>query len=438
MANGGVPSRRDYQRDYPFPQYPGGLITRPPYQVPGSIPGATGPTNNLTNQYNLYNTGVNQNAEDYSDIMNRYRELYKQDGSSSQPMKFQQANYTPMSVPSQLSTLPINNYVPKELNYSPLLTPEKMSYTPGAAPTNVAVTGRSYTPDAEMIGAMNRFKDMGQTGGYSDADINALRARGVSPIRSVYANAQRNIDRNRSLRGGMGSNYNAVTAKTAREMADTIGEQTNRVNAGIAEQVAAGKLAGNQGYANLSSTMDAAKNAAESETMAAKNRIGEFNADAMNRYSEANAGRQFDTGRVNTEAANRANEANVFGRSDVNRYNAEAANKANLENIANRMATERYNTEGVNRANEMNWSNANDVNRFNAQGANDTARFNQGLSQQRFGNQQNILDAMRSLYGTTPALANLFGNQAMQGAEFQNQVNQQNQQLPPWMTQFFH
>jgi hypothetical protein len=35
---------------------------------------------------------------------------------------------------------------------------------------------------------------------------------------------------------------------------------------------------------------------------------------------------------------------------------------------------------------------------------------------------------MTSLYGTTPALAQLFGNQALQGAQFQNQINQQGQE----------
>jgi hypothetical protein len=37
-------------------------------------------------------------------------------------------------------------------------------------------------------------------------------------------------------------------------------------------------------------------------------------------------------------------------------------------------------------------------------------------------------EGMTSLYGTTPALAQLFGNQALQGAQFQNQINQQGQE----------
>lgn len=424
-------------QDFPLPN-PGGLVTRPPYQLPS---GLASPTNSLTNQYNLYNTGVNQNAEDYSDIMNRYRDLLSRTSgapgsSSSEMQKFQPASYSPLAAPASINPS-LSNYTPERLAYTPPIAPEKMSYTPGAAPTNINVTGRTYTPDAEMLGALSRFKQMGETGGYSTEDINALRARGISPIRSVYASAQRNIDRNRALHGGVGSNFNAVTAKTAREMADTIGEQTNRVNAGIAEQVAAGKLAGNQGYGNLASTMEAARNAAAAENMAAKNRIAEFNAGNTNAFNEANASRAFDVNKYNTDIKNRAEEANIFGRSAVDKANIDAANAAAARNSQNIFDINKYNTEGVNRANEMNWSATNDLNRFNATGANETSRFNTGLNQQRFGNEQSILDAMRSLYGTTPALANLFGNQAMQGAQFQNQVNQQNQQLPPWMTSMF-
>lgn len=37
---------------------------------------------------------------------------------------------------------------------------------------------------------------------------------------------------------------------------------------------------------------------------------------------------------------------------------------------------------------------------------------------------QNALQGMASLYGTTPALSSLYGNQALQGAQLQNNINQ--------------
>lgn len=45
---------------------------------------------------------------------------------------------------------------------------------------------------------------------------------------------------------------------------------------------------------------------------------------------------------------------------------------------------------------------------------------------QQDNNQRDALQGMTSLYGTTPALSSLFGNQALQGAQLQNQINQQN------------
>lgn len=41
---------------------------------------------------------------------------------------------------------------------------------------------------------------------------------------------------------------------------------------------------------------------------------------------------------------------------------------------------------------------------------------------------QEALQGMTSLYGTTPALSSLYGGQAMQGAQLQNQIGQQNKQ----------
>lgn len=42
---------------------------------------------------------------------------------------------------------------------------------------------------------------------------------------------------------------------------------------------------------------------------------------------------------------------------------------------------------------------------------------------------QNALQGMTGLYGTTPALSSLYGNQAMQGAQLQNQITQGNKQF---------
>jgi hypothetical protein len=74
----------------------------------------------------------------------------------------------------------------------------------------------------------------------------------------------------------------------------------------------------------------------------------------------------------------------------------------------------------------------NDIrNRFeleNAQAANRAAEF--GATQQLTNRDRDLraLEGMRGLYGTTPAQAQLFGNQALQGSQLQANIMQNNNQ----------
>lgn len=244
----------------------------------------------VADQYKLYNEAVKRQAGDYDNIMGKFNELYGQ--------------YGPNGTMSAMS------------KYSP--------YTP---------TLEQYDKSPDSIAALANLKLLTETGGLSSEDQANLRARGISPIRAVYANAQRNVNRQRSLSGGYSPNFNAVTAKMAREQSDRVGEATTNVNAGIAEMVQKGKLSAAPSYAT----------AAQAET------------ELKNRIMQANADRQND--------AKRFNLTNLFD-----------AHKTDI------------------------------------------------------GNRGNLLQGMTSLYGTTPALANLYGNQAMDTAKFTNQVNQQKKQ----------
>lgn len=125
----------------------------------GGIPGS----------YGLYNTAVNQQAGDYSNIMQGYKDL------ASSP-------------------------------------------------------------------AYQNTANLAATGGYSDADQANIRERGISPIRSIYASAQQNVDRNKALQGGYSPNYNAVQAKMAREQSGAISDATTNVNAQLAQNIAQNKM----------------------------------------------------------------------------------------------------------------------------------------------------------------------------------------------------
>lgn len=90
------------------------------------------------------------------------------------------------------------------------------------------------------------FQNFADTGGLGTQDIQDLRTRAISPTRAVYANAQRNLDTNKSQQQ-FSPNYAAATAKMARDLSYGISDANTNANAGIAGLIQSGKLAGAQG-----------------------------------------------------------------------------------------------------------------------------------------------------------------------------------------------
>lgn len=235
------------------------------------LPSNTPPPTPVQNQYTLYNQAVGQQAGDYDSIMQAYRGILQ----------------------NSQNTAPNSQVTPQQ-------------YT--------------YQPSADVNSALGIQKNLAQTGGYDEQGLSDLRARGISPIRSVYASANRDIDRQRALSGGFSPNYNAAKTKMAREMSESIAQQVSNVNAGIAQNVASNKLQAAPAYASTAM--------GESSL---RNDIGLKNADAVN---------------------------------NANTFNANAADKTN-------------------------------------------------------SNALSAVNGMTSLYGTTPALSNLFGQQAQNAASME-------------------
>lgn len=100
----------------------------------------------------------------------------------------------------------------------------------------------------------NQYQQFANTGGYSPEDLANIRARSVSPIRSVYSSARRDIDRQRALQGGYSPNRTAALAKMAREQSYATSDASTNVEAAIAQMVQQGKLAGLGGMAGLYGT----------------------------------------------------------------------------------------------------------------------------------------------------------------------------------------
>jgi hypothetical protein len=218
-----------------------------------------------------------------------------------------------------------------------------------AAPTPVNPTQANYTTPDNVTGSISNLSDIATTGGFTPQGIADIRARDTSPTRSIYANAQQNVDRSRGLGGGYSPGANATQASLARDESNQISNVDTAAEAGIAQNVTANKLAGSQALAGAVS---------------------------------AEAGRGQAAGQFNSGVVNQINEANQQAKIGVD-----------TTNVANKI--------GV-----------------------DTANANRGL-------QGGLAAAggQSSLYGTTPALTNTFGNQVVQAAQLgqnQQQLNQQN------------
>lgn len=115
---------------------------------------------------------------------------------------------------------------------------------------NTAVEQQAKDYDSIMSGykgfnssqPMQNFGELAATGGYSEADKSNIRERGISPIRSIYASANRDVDRQKAIQGGYSPNYGAVKAKMARDLSSQIGDQVTNVNATLAQNIAQNRI----------------------------------------------------------------------------------------------------------------------------------------------------------------------------------------------------
>lgn len=120
------------------------------------------------------------------------------------------------------------------------------------APAPVAPTPASTGGGGPYSEVMSGYRQFAETGGFSPEDLANIRARSVSPIRAVYANALQNVNRQRALQGGYSPNYGALTARLAREQSMSQADAAINREAGLAEMVQKGRLAGLGGMLDAS------------------------------------------------------------------------------------------------------------------------------------------------------------------------------------------
>ena len=328
-----------------------------------------------------YPAAVEQTGEDYSNIMGGYKNILEE-GSSPLMQNYQSLLGRNREAYSPITAKTINPSLMSESG----LGQEVLGNYRNLYNTPVDPTLQEYNRDPDVAASIANLRGLAETGGYSDQDKSDLRARGISPIRSVYANAARNMDRQRTIQGGYSPNYNAASAKMTRELSDLVSGATQNVNAGIAQNVASNRLSAAPQFAQ-----------------------------AAGRESDVQKGIEAS----NVGAKNRAAELTRQGRMDV---------LGNMTNIAG------ADTGAQNRAGELNTAAENAIAELNSRGKTDSSRYNTGmdfdilnsmksLSSDDIAKKMSALNSMTSLYGTTPALASTFGNQAAQAAQIQEGAN---------------
>jgi len=114
------------------------------------------------------------------------------------------------------------------------------------------------------------YQDFSNTGGYSAQDMANLRARGTSPVRAAYANAEREMGRQRSLQGGYSPNAFAAQTRMAREQSQGMADAMQNVEGGIVQNRNQNRLAGLGGMSDI-----------EKQRLAADMEIQQYNNNAL-------------------------------------------------------------------------------------------------------------------------------------------------------------
>lgn len=171
----------------------------------------------------------------------------------------------------------------------------------------------SWTPENikynDPFGSYAGFEDFSKTGGYSAQDINNMRARGVAPIRAAYANAEREVARQRSLQGGYSPNAFALQGRMAREQGQLGADALVNTEAGLAKERNAGRLAGLTGMTDI-----------EKQRLAGDLDVQKYNANINNTAAQSNAG-----ARNAAAAGSASNNAAASAASRADQLNASRA-----------------------------------------------------------------------------------------------------------------
>lgn len=342
-----------------------------------------------TNPVSNYSAAVTQQAGDYDSIMAQYLNAARAATSGN---NLQTPTFSPLT-PQTVS--------PSSVSFKSLGAPQQAQFNPVNFSSS-SFSPASYTQSPEWKRSLEEAANFVKTGGISGQEQQDIRARGVSPIRSVYANAQQGLNRQRALQGGYSPNYTAASAKLARELSSLVSDKTTDVNGMIAQLLVNGRLAGLNAQTSLSSQEEGLIN-----------QINLANSQGINQSNQFNAA-----------GANQANQFNSSGALQANTFNAGAVNDANQFNSQGMLQAMLANMQAQNQANQINATSANQANQYNNQMPFQIYQAQLDAANQAAARQMQAIQGQANLYGTTPALVNTFGNQMNTAEQMYNQNTQ--------------
>jgi len=143
----------------------------------------------------------------------------------------------------------------------------------------------------------NRYRGFSETGGFSPQDLASIRSRAVSPIRSIYSGANREIDRSKRLGGGYAPGMGAVKSRMAREQSQAVSDAGTNAEAAIAQMVQQGKQFGAQGATSLYGTTPGMASTFGNQVLQSSNQLGNVQ-QLQNQLGLGRMGAQIQAGQL--------------------------------------------------------------------------------------------------------------------------------------------
>ena len=335
----------------------------------------------------------------------------------SMPDRFSPISATNLQMSNAFSPITANMIGSQGLNANLMPDIASIGYRPGTSALN---------PEYDAL--KSGYSEFAKTGGFNPQQLAALRARGVSPIRAVYSDAQQQVSRQKSLAGGYSPGFAATTAKMAREKAGQLSEATTNVEASLADRVQQGKLSGLSGLAGIGEAR-----AGREQQMSVTNLNNQLRTELANADIQLKKGQldQVSKNRIqelrsqiniaNQRAGLQASGMNLQGQTDLANIKARLSMADQSANLTAQQLTQQGQTDLTNIRARLGMAN---------QGANLTAqqltqRGQTDFENRRFASHQSMQQALQSmqrnmlsgiggqtqLYGTTPAMLKTFGDQ---------------------------